>query len=113
VIVRAAVADAVKQLDHVHQDSIDAFTEGARELIAERDAEVALAASLAALTGHTRRLRGRSLLSAWEGCTARGARGRGAGPVSAGRGGSSSTGSWGGHGRSAGRGRSWVRGGGM
>merc|ERR1719401_2003406 len=69
-VVRAATADAVKQLDHVHQDSVDAFTERARELIAERGAEVILAASLAALTGHSRRLRGRSLLSAFEGSTA-------------------------------------------
>lgn len=69
-VVRAAAADAAKQLDHVHQDSIDAFVERARELIVERGAEVALAATLAALTGHTRRLRGRSLLSAFEGYTA-------------------------------------------
>jgi len=69
-IVRAAVADAVKRLDHVHQDSVDAFSSKARELVAERGAEVALAAALAALTGHERRLRGRSLLSAFEGFTA-------------------------------------------
>ncbi|CAK0843263.1 unnamed protein product [Prorocentrum cordatum] len=69
-VVKAASRDAVKQLDHVHQDSVDAFMERAKELIAERGAEVILAASLAALTGHARRLRGRSILSAFEGFTA-------------------------------------------
>jgi hypothetical protein len=42
----------------------------AKELIEERGAEVALAASMAALTGHFRELKGRSLLSAYEGYTA-------------------------------------------
>merc|ERR1712217_132207 len=69
-IVGAATEDAVRQLDHVHQASVDAFMERARELIEDRGAEVALAASLAALTGHTRELRGRSVLSSIEGCTA-------------------------------------------
>jgi len=69
-LVKAAAVDVVKQLDHVHQDSVDAFTETAKRLIEERGAEVVLAASLAALSGHTRRLKGRSLLSAWEGFTA-------------------------------------------
>jgi len=69
-VVAAAAGDAVKQLDHVHQDSVDAFADKARELIADRGADVALAAALAALTGHSRRLKGRSLLSAFEGYTA-------------------------------------------
>lgn len=69
-VVSSAAEDAVRQLDHVHQASVDAFLEKAREIIADRGAEVALAASLAALTGHTRELRGRSLLSAFEGQTA-------------------------------------------
>lgn len=69
-VVRAAAGDAVAQLDHVHQDSVEAFLEKARELIEERGAAEALAASMAALTGHTRKLKGRSLLSAYEGYTA-------------------------------------------
>jgi len=69
-VVAAAAEDAVRQLDHVHQASVDAFMEKAKELIEERGAAVALAASMAALTGHTRELRGRSLLSAYEGQTA-------------------------------------------
>eukprot|EP00933_Yihiella_yeosuensis_P046433 TRINITY_DN41958_c0_g1_i1.p1 TRINITY_DN41958_c0_g1~~TRINITY_DN41958_c0_g1_i1.p1 ORF type:complete len:695 (-),score=158.96 TRINITY_DN41958_c0_g1_i1:55-2139(-) len=69
-IVKAAAGDVTKQLDHVHQDCVDAFMETSKQLIAERGAEVVLAASLAALSGHHRRLKGRSLLSAWEGFTA-------------------------------------------
>jgi len=69
-VVAAAAEDAVRQIDTVHQASIDAFTDKARELIEERGAEVVLAASMAALTGHFRELKGRSLLSSYDGQTA-------------------------------------------
>lgn len=69
-VVAAAAEDAVRQLDTVHQASVEAFTDKARELIEERGAEVVLAASMAALTGHFRELKGRSLLSSYEGQTA-------------------------------------------
>jgi len=69
-VVAAAADDAVRQIDTVHQESVEAFTVKAKELIEERGAEVALAASMAALTGHFRELKGRSLLSAYEGYTA-------------------------------------------
>ena len=69
-VVAAAAEDAVRQIDTVHQASVEAFTDKARELIEERGAEVALAASMAALTGHFRELKGRSLLSSYDGQTA-------------------------------------------
>ncbi|CAJ1452471.1 unnamed protein product [Effrenium voratum] len=69
-VVGAAADDAVRQIDNVHQASVEAFAEKARELIEERGAEVALAATMAALTGHFRELKGRSLLSSYEGQTA-------------------------------------------
>eukprot|EP00434_Breviolum_minutum_P031926 symbB.v1.2.028233.t1/scaffold2972.1/size66174/2 len=66
-VASAAAEDAVRQMDMVHEGSVEAFTQKAKELIEERGAEVALAASIAALTGHFRELTGRSLLSAYEG----------------------------------------------
>ncbi|CAK9111982.1 unnamed protein product [Durusdinium trenchii] len=69
-VVGAAADDAVRQLDTVHEASVEAFTAKAKEVIEERGAEAALAAAMAALTGHFRELKGRSMLSAWEGCTA-------------------------------------------
>lgn len=69
-VVGAAAEDAVRQMDTVHEESVEAFSKKAKELIEERGAEVALAACMAALTGHFRELKGRSLLSAYEGSTA-------------------------------------------
>jgi len=66
-VASAAAEDAVRQMDMVHEGSVEAFTQKAKELIEDRGAEVALAASIAALTGHFRELTGRSLLSAYEG----------------------------------------------
>merc|ERR1719409_258619 len=66
-IVEHAARDAVKTIDLIHQDNIEAFQSFAQELIAERGAEVALAAALAAMAGHERRLARRSLLTSEEG----------------------------------------------
>eukprot|EP00443_Scrippsiella_acuminata_P021586 CAMPEP_0115172046 /NCGR_PEP_ID=MMETSP0270-20121206/2615_1 /TAXON_ID=71861 /ORGANISM="Scrippsiella trochoidea, Strain CCMP3099" /LENGTH=710 /DNA_ID=CAMNT_0002584829 /DNA_START=39 /DNA_END=2168 /DNA_ORIENTATION=+ len=96
-IVAQAARDAVRQVDHIHQDNVEAFTKVAEtplcvaassstihylasasfllkvaeELLAERGSPVfLLAASLAAMTGYTARIKSRSLLTSYEGAVA-------------------------------------------
>jgi len=70
-IVAQAARDAVRQVDHIHQDNVEAFTKVAEELLAERESPVfLLAASLAAMTGYTERIKFRSLLTSYEGAQA-------------------------------------------
>jgi len=70
-IVAQAARDAVRHIDTIHQDNVDAFSKVAEELLAERESSVfLLAASLAAMTGYTQRIKCRSLLSSAEGMVA-------------------------------------------
>mmetsp|Transcript_71879 Transcript_71879/g.156549 ORF Transcript_71879/g.156549 Transcript_71879/m.156549 type:complete len:678 (+) Transcript_71879:146-2179(+) len=67
-VVAQAARDAVKHLDNIHQDNVEAFTKVAEELLAERGSPTfLLAASLAAMTGYTARIKSRSLLTSYEG----------------------------------------------
>jgi hypothetical protein len=66
--VSQAARDAVRQIDQIHQDNVDAFAKVAEELLAERgSATFLLSAALAAMTGYTARIKCRSLLSSYEG----------------------------------------------
>ncbi|CAD7951189.1 unnamed protein product [Amoebophrya sp. A25] len=65
-IVKSAAKDSARFLDNIHEDNIDAFLEQAEALIEERGAARALAAAMAGLTGYTKRVQGRSLLSCFE-----------------------------------------------
>merc|ERR1719387_16837 len=66
-VVDSAARDAVKTIDLVHQDNIEAFSDVAKELIKERGAEFVLASALAAMAGCEKRLVRRSLLTSNEG----------------------------------------------
>mmetsp|Transcript_118620 Transcript_118620/g.332173 ORF Transcript_118620/g.332173 Transcript_118620/m.332173 type:complete len:694 (+) Transcript_118620:65-2146(+) len=70
-IIAQAARDAVRQVDTIHQDNVEAFTKVAEELLAERGSPTfLLAACLAAMTGYTDRIKYRSLLSSFEGSQA-------------------------------------------
>mmetsp|Transcript_84627 Transcript_84627/g.238032 ORF Transcript_84627/g.238032 Transcript_84627/m.238032 type:complete len:693 (-) Transcript_84627:113-2191(-) len=70
-VVAQAARDAVRHVDNIHQDNVEAFTKVAEELIAERASPVfLLAAALAAMTGYTARIKSRSLLTSYEGAVA-------------------------------------------
>eukprot|EP00184_Porphyridium_aerugineum_P001773 CAMPEP_0184697340 /NCGR_PEP_ID=MMETSP0313-20130426/4330_1 /TAXON_ID=2792 /ORGANISM="Porphyridium aerugineum, Strain SAG 1380-2" /LENGTH=651 /DNA_ID=CAMNT_0027156119 /DNA_START=36 /DNA_END=1987 /DNA_ORIENTATION=- len=66
-IVKTAAVDATKHMDNIHEENIDVFRQAAKDLIADRGAEEALAAALACMTGYTLHLKPRSLLSCFEG----------------------------------------------
>mmetsp|Transcript_12628 Transcript_12628/g.28681 ORF Transcript_12628/g.28681 Transcript_12628/m.28681 type:complete len:679 (-) Transcript_12628:29-2065(-) len=67
-VVAQAARDAVRQIDDIHQDNVDAFAKIAEELVAERGSPVfLLSAALAAMTGYTDRIKSRSLLTSFEG----------------------------------------------
>merc|ERR1719436_235744 len=61
-VVAQAARDAVRQLDNIHQDNVDAFAGVAEELLKERAGNerasqvFLLAAALAAMTGYTARI---------------------------------------------------------
>ncbi|CAD7947515.1 unnamed protein product [Amoebophrya sp. A120] len=68
-IVKSAAKDSTRFLDSIHQDNVEAFLDQAKQMIEERGAEQALAAAMAGLTGYTKRVQGRSLLSSFQDCT--------------------------------------------
>lgn len=67
-IIRASVEDAVRSIEGVQSETLDYFRSSAKELIAERGAEDALAAALALISGSTK-ITSRSMLSSKEGFT--------------------------------------------
>merc|ERR1719296_18496 len=70
-VVAQAARDAVRQVDHIHQDNVDAFAKVAEEMLAERGSPVfLLSACLAAMTGYTAQIKHRSLLTCYLGCVA-------------------------------------------
>lgn len=70
-IVDQAARDAVRKIDYIHQDNVDAFAKVAEELLTERGSPTfLLAAALAAMAGYTQRIKVRSLLSSFEGAVA-------------------------------------------
>lgn len=68
-IVRTAATDATKMIDNIPAENVEAFSEAAKQLIEDRGAESVLAAALAAMTGYSSRVQGRSLISSMEGMT--------------------------------------------
>jgi len=68
-IVRKAGTDAVKMIDNIPAENIEYFLDTAKQLIEDRGAESSLAAALAAMTGYSSRVEGRSLLCGMEGFT--------------------------------------------
>jgi len=69
-IVAMAVEDAVKIIDTIHQDTVDAFYKKAKSLIEKGDAASLLAGAMAAMTGYTEKMNMRSLITGFEGYTA-------------------------------------------
>nr|XP_034313148.1 nucleolar RNA helicase 2 isoform X2 [Crassostrea gigas] len=67
-IISASVEDAVRSIEGVQSETLDYFRSSAKELIAERGAEDALAAALALISGSTK-ITSRSMLSSKEGFT--------------------------------------------